>query len=235
VTSWDPTKHPHGVHGHWATVGGTKGGRKKVDRSVLEGRGVVGRGPNAFKPAAPAASRRTAKNSVTGSVRDVRTAYAKHESGQKLSFHERESISYQAPKLRDAQTARTGSPIMPRAEAIRRDAAIGQRDQRPRRTRVKQTFTGKKVADRSGLGLRENGNGVFARDQRVHGLASKRSARTVMSGAPAKPAASAHPQYTRRQLSLKTDAWMRDQLNARGTPVPKGARTKVLTGLLASD
>lgn len=228
MTTWDPTKHPHGVHGHWANVGGTKTGRKKVDRSVEEGRGAIGYGPAAFKPPSSASTRRARKEKVAGSARSAVATYNKLDRGQPTTFSERDNISYQSPKSRDRAMATRGTVIMPRREAVRSQAHVAKLfagDGREARVGIKKTFTGKTVVVRSGFrspGVRRNFD-----------AAPKKSARSIMSKPAAKP--STPQQYTRSQLTLKSDAWMRDRLKERGVTIPKGARTKALVNLLAGD
>lgn len=226
MTIWDPTKHPHGVHGHWANVGGAKGGRKKVDRSVKGGRGAIGYGPAAFKPQASASTRRARKEKVAGSARSAVATYNKLDRGEPTTFQERDRISYQSPKSRDRAMAARGTVIMPRRDAVRSQVHVAKLfagDGREARVGIKKTFTGKTVVVRGGFKSR----GVT----RHFDAAPKKSARSAMS----KPSMPAHKQYTRSQLTLKSDAWMRDQLTARGVAIPKGARTKVLVALLAGD
>lgn len=236
MTKWDPSLHPHGVHGHWATVGGTKGGRKKVDRSA-ENR--YSRNINAFKPRKSAAEARTEKERVPSKVRDINAIYRKHEAGT-ATFSDKEKISWSSPQKRAEQTRKTGSPIKSKADAIHTARSYARQGIADDRTSIKKTFTGKKIVvrgDHKHMDVPVEGRPgsthmVF--DRRVRrAFADPKSARKLMS---AKPAASpAHKQYTRSQLTLKSDAWMRDQLAARGVAIPKGARTKVLVALLAGD
>lgn len=219
--SFDPAKHPRGFHGRFGSGG--SGGRKKVDRS-LENRGAA---PSASSVTGrvDASTARQRKERAPTKARAVRGLYDKHASGR-ATYQEREAISFQAPKLRDAQTAKTGSPVRPREQAIAavREQTHGARSGfRSPRTSVKTTFAGKTAVVR---GEDRPGPKVH----RVPTASQKKSARGLMSSKPATPAV--HRQYTAGQLSLKTDAALRDILTSRGTPVPKGARTKTLVGLI---
>lgn len=156
MAKWDPAKHPHGVHGHWATVGGTKTGRKKVDRSVDSGRGVVGRGPAAFTPSRRSES--AARRDVADQVNAAHTVHAAYHmrdlNGGHSNYRQAQITEYQAPAKRARAIRETGSPAKPIREAL--DQRVGgvrynQRSERGRaqqRIGLKKTFTGKTVVVR---------------------------------------------------------------------------------------
>lgn len=147
MTKWEPNLHPHGVHGQWATVGGTKSGRKKVDRSVGEGRGPVGRSINAFQPPQPAAQARARKERVPAKVRGINAAYKKISAGT-ATQGDKESVSWASPRKRAEQTRKTGSPVKDKADAIHTARAYNRPGIAYDRTTIKKTFTGKKYAVR---------------------------------------------------------------------------------------
>lgn len=80
MASWDPAKHPHGVHGHWAGVGGR---HRTVNRVAVE-RKPEARGTAAFRShrTESAARRRYAR--ITGAARAVDEAWTQQRRGERV-------------------------------------------------------------------------------------------------------------------------------------------------------
>jgi len=132
---WDEAKHFRGYHGRWA---------RGADRSPEH---RAGRAAAAFHPRTPADARRREVATVVDRIHAVHGAFAAHGRGH-LNPQQRQKIEYASPRLRAEAIRKTGSPVMPLAEALRREARAA-RGHRPPRVGVKRTFTGKKLAVRA--------------------------------------------------------------------------------------
>lgn len=247
MTKWDPSLHPHGVHGHWATVGGKKTGRKKVNRSGSEegARGVMGHGPSAFKERTSATERRERLQRIRKSQeifhKDPNTLTTREQSNAGLE-HEPWKMNRRTPP---ALTGRRKIPLM---EAKKSEARVtGGRASTPLRITqghrteiVHDPRTGKARVRRGDRPEVPHPTKGFVPDLLIHRRIKEKptartTARKLMSAPKPTKAAPAHKQYTHKDLSLFTNAWMRDRLKERGVAIPKGANTKILTSLLASD
>lgn len=180
MAKWDPSLHPHGVHGQWATAGGTKGGRKKVDRSVETGRGVLGRGPAAFTPTrrGESAARKEVADQVTA-AHTVHGAYSMRDlNGGRSTYKQAQITEYQAPYKRAKAIRQTGSPAKPIRESLRQRVGGTRYEQRAARGRgeqrigLKRTFGGKAVIVR----------GSPARTREAHDVADLNGVKLVGRG-----------------------------------------------------
>jgi hypothetical protein len=217
------TFHPdelRGFHGRWSKGGGWK----KVDRSDVHE--SIARRRAQVKVGA-----RGRKSALTGQAREVHTAFDQRAAGRPLTVRQQHLTEHAATqgqgsfwdRMRQANADRASGIAHPktRRESLSTARTVHEADygglhvgRGGARTGVKQSFAGKAVAVRG--------------RPPVAMKSAKKPARTLMPKPP-----TGHQQYTRKQLALKTDAWMRDQLKARGIAIPKGARTRVLTDLLA--
>lgn len=143
-------------------------GRLRVDVSEshrIETARSGRRSDAAFHPPTPVAIRRARKDAVTGSVVEVRDVYAKEPSER--SWREKQLISWQSPRKIAEQRALTGDTLMPRPEAIRREASLARMSgHRMPRTEMRRTFTGKPVIRRGTAPEVERSDGFLATGRR---------------------------------------------------------------------
>lgn len=134
--------HLHDARGRFATMGAlkisaTEPGERPGDNRTPS----IRRAASAFHPRASASARRDRKAEITDAADRVKDTYTQVQRGT-ADWRAREQVSWQSPKKRDEQIAKTGNVIMPKREALRREVSLARGYQDPR-TEVKRTFSGK--------------------------------------------------------------------------------------------
>jgi hypothetical protein len=146
-----------GYHGRWA-----KGADRSFDQLG------AGRAANAFHPRPKAGDVRERKRRFTSGVREKLSLRDRVARGEKVSWHDEQSVMWASPKKIAEQRAKTGDALVPRGEITRRERSFHRSlTQRDSRTAVKRTFSGKVLVER--------GNYRDAAGKRVINAAGKRS------------------------------------------------------------